>query len=107
MGCKVRFKTTVSDRPYRDFLLSSFSRQRLKLEHIGVAQTISAILDQQIGEIDVHRQSRQVTDKEVDRCPALECEAGFQADELQQLDQHDQLSIEPIISAQHQNAPAR
>lgn len=74
---------------------------------VDVAQTISTTLDRQLGEIDVHRQPRQVADKEVDRGPALECKAGFPADKRQQLDQQDHLPVERIISAQHRNAPAR
>ena len=54
---------------------------------VDVAQTLCTGLDRQIGEIDIYRQPRQVADKEVDGGPALECKAGFPADERQQLDQ--------------------
>ena len=70
-----------------------------------VAQTLCTTLDRQIGEIDVHRQPRQVADEEVDRGPTHEGEAGFPADERQQLDQQHHLPIERIISAEHRNAP--
>jgi alkylated DNA nucleotide flippase Atl1 len=73
----------------------------------SMCATLVANLERQVRQIDVHRQPRQVTYKQIDRRAALEREARFSGHERQQLDQQCHLSVKRVVSAQHRTAPVR